>query len=119
MLDPDKRAAYPLVIRYLALQSRFEPALRDLAVRARAHPETPAPPVLIALAAELIDATFRVVSRERFGRRLARLKPGSALSFAELLLRLEEADAALGAFKSLYYKESEDDDGDWWTFGEP
>ncbi|MDB5529003.1 MAG: hypothetical protein JWR51_2106 [Devosia sp.] len=118
MLDHDKRVAYPLVIRYLSLQTRFEPALRDLGVRARAHPEKPAPPVLVALVAHLIDETFRVVSREPFGRRLARLPPDATLSFADLLLRLDEADAALGAFKGLYYKEFELDEGEWWTFGE-
>ena len=118
MLDHDKRVAYPMVIRYLSLQTRFEPALRDLGVRARAHPDKPAPPVLVALVAGLIDDTFRVVSREAFGRRLARLKPDATLSFADLLLRLDEADAALCAFKALYYKDSEFDDGEWWTFGD-
>ncbi|MDB5589292.1 MAG: hypothetical protein JWP26_4262 [Devosia sp.] len=118
MLDHDKRAAYPLVIRYLTLIERFEPALRDLGVRARAHPKEPAPPVLVALVAHLIAQTYRIVSREPFGRRLARLKPDATLSFAELLLRLEEADAALCAFKSLYFRTSEFGKGEWWTFGD-
>lgn len=117
MLDHDKRVAYPLVIRYLTLQARFEPALRDLGNRAKAHPHAPAPPVLVALVAELRDQTFRVVSRERFGRRLARLPPDATLSFADLLLRLEEADAALRAFKGLYFKQFEFGPGEWWTFG--
>ncbi|HTM77047.1 MAG TPA: hypothetical protein VL133_05415 [Devosia sp.] len=106
------------MIRYLALEPRFAAALGDLKARARAHPSLPAPPVLMALVAELLEQTFRVVSRERFGRKLARLNPENALTLAELLLRLEEAEAALAAFKALYYREIDDDDGEWWTFGE-
>src|SRR4051812_34190446 len=118
MPDSDKRVAYPLVLRYLTLEERFAPALRDLGVRAKAYPEKPASPVLVALVAGLIDATYRVVSREAFGRRLRRLKPDEALSFAELLFRLEEADAALRAFKALYFRQSDGEPGAWWTFGD-
>jgi hypothetical protein len=118
MIDPDRRVAYALVLRYLTLEPRFVAALGDLKTRAKAHPGLPAPPVLRALVAELLEQTFRVVSRERFGRKLARLTPENALTLAELLLRLEEADAALAAFKALYYREIDDDGGEWWTFGE-
>ena len=119
MLEADRRVAYVLVIRYLTLEARFAAALDDLSRRARAHPALPAPPVLVALVADLMEQTFRVVSRERFGRHLKRLRPDSALTLAELLLRLEEAEAALGAFKALYYRDDGFDEPEWLTFGEP
>jgi len=76
MIDKDKRVAYPLVIRYMALKSRFDAALDDLQARARAKPTAPAPPVLLALVAQLRAEAYRVVSREAFGRPL--LRPSAA-----------------------------------------
>lgn len=113
--DPDAHGfiSPALARRYLELRPRLTLLGQQVHGRVKAAPSAPAGPVALALCADILTQTYRLVSREPCARALPQRLPEPSPTNSELFALICEADLALQAFEAAHF---DADEGLWRVF---